>query len=515
MVAIDNVSAISEIVPIAATPAQNTGFILIIPKPNIAAVRLPTIMPINKSNPYNVQYLPSTFGIKLTNTATHPVNAVAINIIIPAGISALVIEVFALSIILATNMNPPTVANNTAANFATSSNSTPARFNAIGPSVIAAAAIPIIIPNSVIPVIAIVISPIFFFIDDTTDNIPRINSNNSAPKPATYNAAVPISPKLVPNRNDSNIGPSVSASADTPTSIARLYADLRLDLHCLPNLAYIVHNANINPSRIAVNSYRYPFSSGYSINIYAPISNNAPLRITSAITYFTCFNTILPTILKNKNGIDTPIINNDNTAVNKNAFSINPGIYINAAPTNIMTPHIMTTDIKFFIASMPFSSNPEDTSFMIPAIANTNKLNVKTNINNLPMSTRLMTIPANKSVSPIIAIDNAIFTNPSLELPAPLFVLLIPLPVDIAPTAAIDAIVLSSFPNNLSASFLSAQKANKNTVIGTIATTPTVANAPAIDIALVVFFIDTANFSICSILLVAILSFLKSKFLFI
>ena len=38
-----------------------------------------------------------------------------------------------------------------------------------------------------------------------------------------------ISPILVPNRNDSNIGPSVSASADTPTSIARLYADLRLD----------------------------------------------------------------------------------------------------------------------------------------------------------------------------------------------------------------------------------------------------------------------------------------------
>ena len=215
------------------------------------------------------------------------------------------------------------------------------------------------------------------------------------------------------------------------------------------------------------------------------------------------------------NGIDTPIINNNNTPVNKNAFSINPGIYINAAPTNIMTPHIMTTDIKFFIASMPFSSNPEDTSFMIPAIANTNKLNVKTNINSLPMSTRLMTIPANKSVSPIIAIDNAIFTNPSLELPVPLSVLLIPLPVDIAPTAAIDAIVLSSFPNNLSASFLSAQKANKNTVIGTIATTATVANAPAIDIALVVFFIDTANFSICSILLVAILSFLKSKFLFI
>ena len=53
-------------------------------------------MPINKSNPYNVPYLPSTFGIKLTNTATHPVNAVAINIIIPAGISALVIEDFAL-----------------------------------------------------------------------------------------------------------------------------------------------------------------------------------------------------------------------------------------------------------------------------------------------------------------------------------------------------------------------------------------------------------------------------------
>ena len=164
---------------------------------------------------------------------------------------------------------------------------------------------------------------------------------------------------------------------------------------------------------------------------------------------------------------------------------------------------------------MPFSSNPEDTSFMIPAIANTNKLNVKTNINNLPMSTRLMTIPANKSVSPIIAIDNAIFTNPSLELPAPLSVLLIPLPVDIAPTAAFDALALSSFPNNLSARLLSAQKANKNTVIGTIATTATVANAPAIDIALVVFFIDTANFSICSILLVAISSFLKSKCLFI
>ena len=277
----------------------------------------------------------------------------------------------------------------------------------------------------------------------------------------------------------------------------------------------MVHNAPINPSRIAVNSYRYPFSSGYSINIYAPISNNAPLRITSAITYFTCFNTISPTILKNMNGIDTPITNNNNTPVNKNAFSINPGIYINAAPTNIMTPHIMTTDIKFFIASMPFSSNPEDTSFMIPVIANMNMPNVTTNLNSLPMSTRLTTIPANKSVSPIIAIDNAIFTNPSLELPVPLSVLLIPLPVDIAPTAAIDAIVLSSFPNNLSASFLSAQKANKNTVIGTIATTATVANAPAIDIALVVFFIDTANFSMCSILLVAILSFLKSKCLFI
>ena len=121
----------------------------------------------------------------MTNTATHPVNAVAINIIIPAGTSALVIEDFALSIILATNMNPATVANNTAANFATSINSTPARFNAIGPSVIAAAAIPIIIPNSVIPVIAIVISPIYFFINDTASNIPLIKPNNISPKPAT------------------------------------------------------------------------------------------------------------------------------------------------------------------------------------------------------------------------------------------------------------------------------------------------------------------------------------------